>query len=371
MMHLSAFRQTIRAFGSGSKKSLSSQVFRNRQIRLASRPVGLPTAANFSITEEDVSLPRGEPSMVVKTTYLSLDPAMRGWMREGRSYIAPVGINEVMRATGTGEVVASSSSVFKVGDIISGMVNAQEYSVFSDTKSRNTGLWKINTDIGTELQWLSAMGMPGMTAYFGLMEIGKPVRGQTLVVSSAAGAVGQIVGQLGKIKGMKVVGIAGGAEKCAFVCKEFGFDSCIDYKQPLKSFYSDFKKHCPKGVDIYFDNVGGEILDCVLTRLNYQARIIICGAISQYNAEGGNTPGPKNYLSLLVNRARMEGLVVFDYSKQYPVAIAEISQWLAAGKMKVLTDVVTGPIDKFPDTLNMLFSGQNNGKLLLKIESKK
>ncbi|CAM9421548.1 unnamed protein product, partial [Ectocarpus fasciculatus] len=342
----------------------------NKQVRLASRPIGLPTSENFSVTEENLSLdsaPAGS-SFIVKTSHLSLDPAMRGWMREGRSYIPPVGIGEVMRAGGTGIVVDSNNPKFKVGDAVSGMVNVQEYAVFSDETARKAGLWKIDLSLGTPPQWLNGLGMPGMTAYFGLNDVGKPVAGQTLVVSSAAGAVGQVVGQLGKLQGMNVVGIAGGPEKCALVVNEFGFDSCIDYKQPLKSFYKDVKTHCPKGVDIYFDNVGGDILDCILTRINYQARIVICGAISQYNAEGG-APGPRNYLSLLVNRARMEGLVVFDYAKRYPLAIAEISQHLKSGKIKTLEDVVSAPIDKFPDTLNMLFSGKNNGKLILKVES--
>jgi len=205
--------------------------------------------------------------------------------------------------------------------------------------------------------------MPGMTGYFGLLDVGQPQPGQTVVVSGAAGAVGQTVGQLAKIKGCRAVGIAGGPAKCEWVVKELGFDACIDYKAgPVKD---GLKAHCPKGVDIYFDNVGGEILDAVLTRLNRKARIIICGAISQYN----NTEpvrGPANYLSLLVNRARMEGIVVFDYAERFPQAIAEMAAYLKDGRMKGREDVVAG-IDTFPETLLKLFRGENFGKLVLQV----
>jgi NADPH-dependent curcumin reductase CurA len=206
--------------------------------------------------------------------------------------------------------------------------------------------------------------MPGMTAYFGLMDIGQPKAGETVVVSGAAGAVGQTVGQLAKLKGCRVVGIAGGAAKCDWVVNELGFDACIDYK--AGAVREGLKQHCPKGVDIYFDNVGGEILDQVLAKLAPKARIIICGAISQYN---NTTPvqGPKNYLSLLVNRARMEGMVVFDYAARFPQAIAEMSAYLKDGRMKSKEDVVDGGIAAFPQTLNKLFAGENFGKLVLRV----
>jgi NADPH-dependent curcumin reductase len=209
------------------------------------------------------------------------------------------------------------------------------------------------------------LGMPGMTGYFGLMDVGQPQAGETVVVSGAAGAVGQTVGQMAKIKGCRVVGIAGGAAKCEWVVKELGFDACIDYKAGPASVKDGLKQHCPNGVDIYFDNVGGEILDTVLTRINRKARIIICGAISQYN---NTTPvqGPKNYLSLLVNRARMEGIVVFDYAERYPQAIAEMAGYLKEGKMKSKEDVVVG-LNTFPETLLKLFKGENFGKLVLKV----
>jgi NADPH-dependent curcumin reductase CurA len=213
-------------------------------------------------------------------------------------------------------------------------------------------------------QWLNVLGMPGMTGYFGLMDVGQPKAGETVVVSGAAGAVGQTVGQIAKIRGCRVVGIAGGAAKCEFVVKELGYDACIDYKGG--SVRDGLKQFCPQGVDIYFDNVGGEILDTVLTRINKKARIIICGAISQYN---NTTPvqGPKNYLSLLVNRARMEGIVVFDYADRYSKAIAEMAGYLKAGRMVSREDVVEGGVAAFPATLPKLFSGENFGKLVLKV----
>jgi hypothetical protein len=205
--------------------------------------------------------------------------------------------------------------------------------------------------------------MPGMTAYFGLLETGQPKAGETVVVSGAAGAVGQTVGQVAKIKGCRVVGIAGGPDKCKFVVDELGFDACIDYK--TGSVKDGLKQHCPKGIDVYFDNVGGEILDTVLTRINRKARIVICGAISQYN---NTTPvkGPSNYLSLLVNRARMEGIVVFDWADRYPEGVKQIAQWMREGKFKSREDIVDG-LNTFPETLNMLFEGKNFGKLVLKV----
>jgi NADPH-dependent curcumin reductase CurA len=206
-----------------------------------------------------------------------------------------------------------------------------------------------------------------MTGYFGLMDVGQPKAGETVVVSGAAGAVGQTVGQLAKIKGCRVVGIAGGAAKCDWVVKELGFDACIDYKAGAGAVREGLKAHCPKGVDIYFDNVGGEILDAVLARLARKARVIICGAISQYNnANSMPGAGPKNYLSLLVNRARMEGIVVFDYADRYHVAIAELAGYLKDGRMKSKEDVVSG-LDTFPEALNRLFSGENFGKLVLQV----
>jgi NADPH-dependent curcumin reductase CurA len=335
----------------------------NHQVRLAARPVGLPTDANWQLTAEPVAA-AGPGGVVVKTLALSLDPAMRGWMNEGKSYIPPVGIGEVMRAGGVGVVVASDSADFPVGAHVSSGLGVQEYCVIPGEQLRKSGLARIDLRLGTLTQWLNVLGMPGMTAYFGLLDVGRPQPGQTVVVSGAAGAVGQTVGQLAKIKGCRVVGIAGGPAKCEWVVKELGFDACIDYKhQPVKD---GLKEHCPKGVDVYFDNVGGDILDAVLTRITRGARIVICGAISQYNATEA-VQGPKNYLSLLVNRARMEGMVVFDYADRYHEAIAEMAGYLKDGRMKSREDVVEGGVAAFPATLLKLFKGENFGKLVLQV----
>lgn len=335
----------------------------NHQVRLAARPTGLPNAGNWQFTEEAVPEP-GDGGVLVKVLALSLDPAMRGWMNEGKSYIPPVGIGEVMRAGGIGTVVASKNPAFAVGDTVTGGPGVQEYWLVPGDQVKRSGLAKIDLRAGSVTQWLNVLGMPGMTGYFGLMDIGQPKAGETVVVSGAAGAVGQTVGQLAKVKGCRAVGIAGGPDKCRFVVEELGFDACIDYK--AGDVKAGLKEHCPSGVDIYFDNVGGEILDAVLGRINRKARIIICGAISQYNNTGA-VQGPKNYLSLLVNRARMEGMVVFDYADRYGQAIAEMAGYLKDGRMKSREDVAEGGVRAFPETLLKLFSGENFGKLVLKV----
>jgi NADPH-dependent curcumin reductase len=337
----------------------------NHQVRLAARPVGLPKASDWQFTTEAVVQP-APGGVLVKTLALSLDPAMRGWMNEGKSYIPPVAIGEVMRAGGVGVVVASQNPAFAVGDHVSGTPGVQEYALVAADQIKRTGLFKIDLRVGSLTQWLNVLGMPGMTGYFGLMDVGMPQPGQTVVVSGAAGAVGQTVGQVAKIKGCRVVGIAGGAAKCEWVVKELGFDACIDYK--AGEVKDGLKQHCPAGVDIYFDNVGGDILDAVLARINRKARIIVCGAISQYNNTTA-VQGPKNYLSLLVNRARMEGIVVFDYADRYHLAIAEMAAYLKEGRMKSKEDVVTGGVAVFPQTLTKLFTGENFGKLVLQVAS--
>ncbi len=338
----------------------------NHQLRLASRPVGLPTRDNWCATTEAVAEP-SEGGVLVQTLALSLDPAMRGWMNEGRSYIPPVGIGEVMRAGGVGRVIASKSAHFAVGDMVSAGFGVQQYLRLGADEFRRNGIVKIDLRMGSLTQWLNVLGMPGMTGYFGLMDVGQPQAGETLVVSGAAGAVGQTVGQVAKIKGCRVVGIAGGKAKCDWVVKELGFDACIDYKAGPGAVREGLKEHCPKGVDIYFDNVGGEILDTVLARINRKARIIICGAISQYNATTA-IAGPKNYLSLLVNRARMEGIVVFDYADRYHLAVLEMAGYLKDGRMKSKEDIVEG-IEHFPEALLKLFNGENFGKLVLQVAS--
>jgi len=330
----------------------------NHQIRLAARPVGLPKPSDWNHTEE---LPRepGEGEVLVQVQYLSLDPAMRGWMNEGKSYVPPVGIGEVMRAGGIGTVVASKHPDFKPGDSAVGLLGVQEYATLP-AKQLN----KVDTRAVPAPVWLGTLGMPGMTAYFGLLDIGKPQPGQTVVVSGAAGAVGQVVGQVAKIKGCRVVGIAGGADKCRWVVEQLGFDACIDYKS--EDVKKALKQHCPQGVDVYFDNVGGDILDAVLTQLARGARIVICGAISQYN---NTTPvkGPSNYMSLLVNRASMTGMVVFDYAPRYGEGVRDMAGWLKEGKMVTKEDIASGGLSAFPETLLKLFRGENTGKLVLQV----
>ena len=329
---------------------------KNRQVRLASRPTGTPKPGDWSYTEEDVAQP-GEGELLVQVTHISLDPAMRGWMNEGRSYIRPVAIGEVMRAGGAGRVIASKHPAFKEGDEVAGTFGVQQYAI-SDGK----GVRKVDTRFAPIERYLGALGMPGMTAYFGLLDIGKPKAGDTVVVSGAAGAVGSVVGQIAKIHGCRVVGIAGGADKCRYLTDTLHFDAAIDYKS--EDVKESLKRHCPKGIDVYFDNVGGEILEAALARIALHARIVICGAISQYNA---TTPpkGPSNYLSLLVNRASMTGMVVFDYAERYAEAARDMAQWIAQGKLIAREDVVQGGIDAFPETLLRLFRGENLGKLVL------
>jgi NADPH-dependent curcumin reductase CurA len=264
-----------------------------------------------------------------------------------------------MRAGTVGEVIESNNNKFNVGDFVSGHNGVQSYAV-SDGK----GLYKVDPNLAPLPYYLGVLGMPGMTGYFGLLKTGEPKAGETVVVSGAAGAVGGLVGQIAKIKGCRVVGIAGGPEKCQFLIDELGFDAAVDYKN--ENVKKALKQACPDGVDVYFDNVGGEILDDVLTQINVHARIVICGAISQYNNTTA-VKGPANYLSLLVNRARMEGIVVFDNIKEYPVAMKDIAGWIQAGDITVKDHIVKG-IETFPETLMMLFNGENFGKLILQVK---
>jgi len=329
----------------------------NRQYRLAARPVGIPKPSDFELAEAAVGAPN-EGEVLVRVRYASMDPAMRGWITDRPSYVPPVAIGEVMRALGIGEVVASSFPGIEPGEHVVGMLGVQQYAI-----APGAGLIKADTSIAALPVFIGALGMPGMTAYFGLLDIGRPQEGETVVVSGAAGAVGSIVGQIAKLKGCRVVGIAGGAEKCAYIVEELGFDAAIDYKS--ENVAAALAEHCPDGIDIYFDNVGGEILDASLTRLARGARVIICGAISQYNATG-EIKGPSNYLSLLVNSATMTGFVVSNYYARYAEGAAEMAGWLSSGKVISREDIVSG-IENFPAALLRLFSGENNGKQVLQI----
>ncbi|WP_321836764.1 NADP-dependent oxidoreductase [Pseudomonas kulmbachensis] len=329
----------------------------NRQFLLAKRPVGAATRDAFTFQQVPVVQPE-DGQILVKNEYLSLDPAMRGWMNEGKSYIPPVALGEVMRALGVGKVIASAHPGFAVGDYVNGALGVQDYFV-----GEPRGFYKVDPKLVPLPVYLSALGMTGMTAYFALLEVGAPKAGDTVVISGAAGAVGSIAGQIAKLKGCRVVGIAGGKEKCALLTEELGFDGAIDYKS--EDVIAGLKRECPKGVDVFFDNVGGDILDAVLSRLNFKARVIICGAISQYNNKEA-VKGPSNYLSLLVNRARMEGFVVMDYADRYAAAGQEMAGWLAKGQLKSKEHIVEG-LETFPESLLKLFNGENHGKLVLKV----
>jgi NADPH-dependent curcumin reductase CurA len=329
----------------------------NHQFRLAARPVGLCKSSDWNYTEEPVAEP-GDGEVLVKVRYLSMDPAMRGWMNDGRSYIAPVGIGEVMRALGAGEVITSNHPGLAPGDSVTGLLGVQEFAVVP-----GNAVMKVDPDLVPLPVYLGALGMPGMTAYFGLLDIGTPAEGETVVVSGAAGAVGSVVGQIAKLKGCRVVGIAGGAEKCRHIVEDLGFDAAIDYK--AQDVASELGKHCPRGIDVYFDNVGGDILDAALARLARHARVVICGAISQYNATGA-MKGPSNYMSLLVNHASMTGFVVTDYGARLAEGAGKMAEWIAAGKLTTREDIAVG-LETFPDTLLRLFRGENTGKLVLEL----
>ncbi len=329
----------------------------NKQLLFVKRPMGEADSSTWSL--ETNPIPEIEDGQIlVKQHYVSLDPAMRGWMNPGKSYIEPMAIGSVMRAGSVGEVIASKNSKFKVGDYVAGSGGVQQYCA-TDGK----GFYQVDPRIAPLPTYIGALGMPGMTAYFGITEVGKIQEGDVVLVSGAAGAVGSIVGQVAKIKGCRVVGIAGGQDKCKYVVDELGFDACIDYKN--ENVASRLKEECPKGIDVYFDNVGGDILDLALTRLRMHARIVICGAISQYNNKLG-IKGPSNYLSLLVNRATMQGMVVFDYAARYAEGAKILGGWMAEGKLKTREDIYTG-IENFPETYNRLFSGEKLGKLVLKV----
>lgn len=327
----------------------------NRQLRLASRPTGMPDPSNWALSRAPVPDP-GHGEFLVEVTHVSIDPAMRGWMNDVRSYVPPVGIGEVMRAGAVGRIVASEHSDFAVDDWVTGLFGVQEYAI-----SDGRGVYRVDPQAAPLPTWLGTLGLTGLTAYFGLFDVGRPKPGNTVVVSGAAGAVGSIAGQLARIHGCRVIGIAGGPEKCAWLTDELRFDAAIDYKNQRVA--AELRRHAPGGVDVYFDNVGGDILDAALTRLAHGARVVICGAISQYNSP--QTRGPQNYLMLLVARASMTGFVVFDYADRYPEARAELSGWLRSGELISREQVVHGTVEDFPRVFSELFDGENTGKLVL------
>jgi NADPH-dependent curcumin reductase CurA len=327
----------------------------NAQWRLAARPRGLPKPSDWEYVEEPAPEP-ADGQFLVRVEYLSLDPAMRGWMNEARSYVPPVGIGEIMRAGGIGRVMESHHPDYAPGELVSGRFGVQRYAV---SDGRDT--LRIDTSIAPAPVHLGALGLTGLTAYFGLLEIGRPEPGQTVVVSGAAGAVGSVAGQIARIKGCRAIGIAGGPEKCEWLTEALGFDAAIDYKQG--DVRDGLRRHAPDGVDVFFDNVGGEILDEALRRLARGARVVICGAISQYNAEQA-PQGPANYMQLLVRRASMTGFLVFDYASRYGEGIAQLAKWLHAGELVSREEIVRADIDQFPEVFLRLFRGENTGKLV-------
>ena len=330
----------------------------NHLVRLKSRPRGLAARDNFTLAREPIPDLRGG-EIAIETRFISLDPAMRGWMSDAKSYVPPVVLGDVMRAYAAGHVVASRHANFATGDAVVGLFGVQSHPAVDGKMAL-----KVDTRQAPLERWIGGLGMPGWTAYFGLLEVGQPKPGETLVVSAASGAVGSVVGQIGKIKGLRVVGIAGGAEKCRYLTEELGFDAGVDYK--TGNLADDLKAACPAGIDVYFSNVGGVILDTVLAQMNLFGRIAVCGFISTYNATEPQA-GPKNLRAVLVNRLRMQGLIVFDWAKRYPEAIAALGAWHAEGKLKLREDVRDGGIEAYPDVLNLLYTGGNFGKLVLRV----
>lgn len=330
----------------------------NKQLILTKRPVGMPDESTWKLEENAIPEPAaGE--ILIKQHYISLDPAMRGWMNDAKSYIPPIPLGDVMRAGSVGIVEKSNNPKFKEGDCVTGWGGVQQYTV-----SDGSNWYAVDTSLAPMPMYIGTLGMPGMTAYFGILEVGKIKEGDVVLVSGAAGAVGSVVGQIAKIKGCRVVGIAGGEKKCKYLIDELGFDGAIDYKNE-ENIRKAIKRECPKGIDVYFDNVGGDILDAALAQIRMHARIVICGAISQYN----NTTaikGPSNYLSLLVNRGTMQGMVVMDYAKDYGKAAREMGMWMMQGKLKSREDVYDG-IENFYETFQRLFTGDKMGKLVLKV----
>ena len=331
----------------------------NRRILLAERPVEMFTDSCFEVVEEPVPVP-GDGEAVVKVEYFSLDPTMRGWARDEPSYLPPVQIGEVMRGGAAGRVVASNNPAYPVGASVMGLLGWQEYAVVGGPSG---GLANVLPDGIELLDALSIYGSTGVTAYFGVTDIGQAQAGETLVVSGAAGGVGSIAGQIGKILGCRVVGIAGGPEKCRWVVDELGFDDCIDYK--AGDVGAALRATCPEGIDVYFDNVGGDILDAALEHMNDFGRIVACGMISGYNATE-RPPGPRNIFRIVTKRLRMQGFIVIDFLPRFAEAALQLGVWAAEGKITNRVHVVEGFLSA-PAAINMLFTGANTGKLVVQV----
>ena len=331
----------------------------NRRLVLAERPSGMVDDSTARLEEEPVPEP-GPGQALVRIQFLSIDPTIRTWMNDVEGYLPPIGIGEVVRSGGIGEVVASNSDRYAVGDLVFGMTGWQDYTVADE----GAGSMQVIPPGIPPLVALSVFGVTGMTAYFGMLDVGQVREGDAVVVSGAAGATGSIAGQIAKVKGASpVVGIAGNDEKCAWIVDELGFDAAVNYR--TDDVGRRLHELCPAGIDLYFDNVGGEILDTCLGQLALRGRVAVCGAISTYN-EDGTTKGITNYRNLIVKRARMEGFLLLDYLDRFPEAQLEMAVWVAEGKIKHAEHVVEG-LEHAPDALNLLFTGGNTGKVIVKV----
>ena len=328
----------------------------NHQIRLAAHPSGVPKPSDWELTTEPIPMP-GPGELVVAVEYFSIDPAMRRWIAPS-PFGEPVAIGDVMEASAIGRVTASQHPGFAVGEHLYGGFGVQEFA-----RSDGTGVTKLDPSLGALTAYLGALGIPGLTAYFGMLEIGQPNDGETVVVSAAAGGVGSIAGQIARIKGCRVIGIAGGPRKCHWIIDQLGFHAAIDYQ--AEDVANRLGELAPDGIDIFFDNVGGEILEAVLGRLRRGARVVLSGGLSQYNTD--QTRGPSNYLQLIQARASMTGFLTPDYADRYPQARAELAGWLRDRRLISREQIIEGGVRAFPDALLKLFGGANVGKLIIAV----
>ncbi|MAN61698.1 MAG: NADP-dependent oxidoreductase [Parvibaculum sp.] len=331
----------------------------NRQFRLKSRPVGKIKTTDFDLVEEPVPTP-GPGEAVIRNLYLSLDPTNRIWMSDMDQYMPPVEIGAVMRGGGIGKVVASNSDAYKVGDTVSGLLGWQDYYVAGPNDEIPVGVLPAELPVGLPTM-LGACGLTGLTAYFGLLELGQPKAGETVVVSAAAGAVGSVVGQIAKLNGCRTVGIAGGPEKCKWIVEELGFDAAVDYKAP--DWREQLEAVTPDGIDVNFENVGGEIMEAVMARMNLFSRMPLCGMISGYNTD---EPMRGDFSPILMRRINVRGFIVTDFMEKYAEATMELATWVATGKIKSQETIVEG-LENAPTAVNKLFEGENLGKLVVKI----
>lgn len=334
----------------------------NHQVRLNTRPIGMPGPETWAFTSEPVA-ELADGTFLAKVLCISMDPAMRVWLNTGDSYVQPVGVGEVMRASVLATVIASRHPGYVAGDCVVGRLGVQEYAVSDGMDMIGHPLLKVPKGPVPPSAYLGVLGIPGLTAYFGLLEVGRPQAGQTVVVSGATGAVGSVVGQIARIHGCRVIGIAGGAEKCAYLKESLQFDGAVDYR--AGDVPGQLARLCPDGIDVYFDNVGGDILDAALALLALRARVVLCGSMSQYTATGP-IAGPSNYRALLIKRARMEGIIVYDYATRYDEARSALAGWLADGSLKAREEMLDG-LDRFPEALRRTLSGDKTGKLLVRL----